>query len=196
MTERDNSDFDFFAWRDRMRVYAEDRIPIDAKIQIAHNVIKTQIPHGTDEDATLYFDPEFQPNARELDKSIRYGQIENELRMLFDGTIKQEEWEKRAQKHHEGIIPILLQNFTSAEITDFLMGMQVEDLVLDMSAAIWIVGGESLWGRRIRNAYIPSIVSLLSVDPDTGNYEDISHNLFDNNLDAVDALKKLLGNGE
>lgn len=196
MTERDNSDFDFFAWRDRMRMYAEDRVPTDVKIQIAHNVIRTQMPNSTPEDATLYFDPEFQPNAQELDKSIRYGQIENELRMLFYGTIKQEEWERRAKKHHEGIMPILIQNFTSDEITDFLMGIQAEDITLDTSAAIWIVGGESLWGRRIRNAYIPSIVSLLSVDPNTGNYEDISHNLFDNNLDAVDALKKLLGNGQ
>lgn len=190
---KEQQDFDFFAWRDRMNAYAEDRIPIDVKIHIAHNVIKSTIPDSTDEDALLYFDSEFQPNTNEIEKSLRYANIENELRMMFDGELKQDEWKKRARAHHEGLVPILLANFNQDEITDFLMGMQVDDMILDTSAALWLVVGESLWGRRIRNAYLPSIISLLSVDPETGKFEDISHNLFDGSNDAVDTVNKLLG---
>lgn len=193
MTERDNSDFDFFAWRDRMRGYAEDRIPTDVKIQIAHNVIRTQIPNSKDEDATLYFDPTFQPNANELEKSLRYVAIERELKNVFDGDINKEEQVLRSKRHHDEILKILNANFTQEEILDFCMGIELKDIVLDASSALWILGSESLWGRRLRNSYLPGMVTLLSFDEETGKGEDVTHVLFDNETDAVDSINKLFG---
>lgn len=183
---------DAMYWIDR---FQEDspRLDEDKKYELTRSLLVHAIPLQPEE-ADLFL--RTNPNSAEVNDALRYSGIERKVahaysarRDLFDGPIQ-------IGKFLADFRAILNEFYKPGELDEiiYFSGGNHEQIGL---AVMWLVGGNHPTYRRIRNAYLPEITSLVEVytspEGKPSGVRDITHTLFDGEQDAVSQIEKLLG---
>lgn len=155
----------------------------------------------TPEELSIFLDPTFVPTSADVDKTLRYSVIEKKVARFYNGSPskKKAPEQDKLRQHNEGFIADskkALEGFYTNEEIDELFSYckAVEDhLILNMM----LVGSDFYAVRRIRNAYIPGMTTLITGTIDekgkVRNLQNSTHLLFQGQENAVSQLEGMLG---
>lgn len=166
--------------------FVKNSVSDTVKKDLLNNLMRTMIPECSEEDAALFLDTEFHPNASEPEKSLRFSQIERQIADLYNGNFNSRDskaYAERLQAHHEGATAIIKNNFTTEEFKKFFPPGVSTNVLLDPGFVLVALGSSSFWGRRIRNAYLPTTITVVGSRKSFG----------DGPIDSVGSLDKLQG---
>lgn len=189
-----------------------ERFAIDSqKLTYQHrlSLVKTILINHcrlTPEELSVFLNPEFTPTAEKLDETFRYTNAERKIANYYNSSFPQEgtqaykEWKQRHDdfKNDFKQQALTIGFYEKDEIDEILSYTTVTD---DFLIVIRLVGNDFYAMRRIRNAYIPGMVTAVSVVAEVVDdkhariiqAEDITHTLFDREEDAVTQLERSLG---
>lgn len=168
------------------------------------NLIKSVLSNYcglTDEEVLSFTLPSDQLTPSHVEDVMRYASAEAKVERSFNGAAKHgvfsedpEVVEKSSNTMKETIKAETQHTHNSPDISMFIDSLTPMDGPFLISE---IVGSKHPLWRRIRNAYIPGMVGLVTLHQDRrGNVvsaEDKSGELFDGNDDAVSVLENLIG---
>lgn len=173
-------------WLER---FAEDSKVIDEKTK--QQLVKTLFVDflGLDgDDIEFFFNPDLIPNAQDPEEALKFATIEKQVGISYDSGIS--EWndlkyEERHQLFVNSFREILGSIYNQKELDEIIgcMGKEEEGFLV-----MQLLGKDHFARRRIRNAYLPMITSLVQLGG-----EDLTHTLFDGEGDAVDQIERLVG---
>lgn len=165
------------------------RLGDDKKYELTRTLLIHAIPLQPDE-ADIFL--RTNPNPTEMDMTLRYSGIERKVahaygarRELFDNSERIERFLRDFRA--------VLDGFYTQEDLDEIISYTGPNQSQISSVVMWLVGRNHPTSRRIRNAYLPEITTLIEV----GEREtrDVTHTLFDGEGDAVNQIEnKILGN--
>lgn len=156
----------------------------------------------TPEELSVFLNPEFTPTAEKLDETFIYANAERKIANHYnssfpqEGTQDYEEWKQRHDAFKNDFKQALTIGFYEKdEIDEILSYMPTSEG--DALTVALLVGRNFYAMRRIRNAYIPGMMTseLWDVDEKGRVLEtkDVTYTLFDNGEDAVSQLERSLG---
>lgn len=185
-------------WLQRLPIDGESDILNDHKKQIlVKSALETIITSASD-DIDLFLNPS-QLNEEDLDRVLKVADIEKEIANFFGGSPEF----KYGGKEQERRFIAFLETFRT--VTSGLYIPEEQDEICNfikppadaMFITMTMIGRNHPLTRRIRNAYLPAITSLIQVNvSDEGEItggKDITHTLFDGSRDASDEIDRLLG---
>src|SRR3989344_1779041 len=172
-------------WAKRLR---EDgpRLKQESKL----NVVRASLVHTTHlskDEIDLFLSPkESLSNPENL---MQYAIIERKVADIFSGGFP-ENWENRIN-YLADLRMALVGFYTQPEIDELQAHIKTDRDVTCLTA--WLAG-DHYGFRRIRNAYLPEITDLISVDLKTGQGRDVTNELFvEDGEDAVSKIERILG---
>lgn len=176
-------------WIDR---FQEDRYKLEEgkKIELTRALLIHGIPLQP-EDADFFLSA--NPNSTEIDKAQHYSSIERKVARAYSARKGLFNDSKLRDRFLADFRTILTGFYTQGELDEIIPYIDNGEALVVMM----LVGGSHPASRRIRNAYLPEITSLVEVhiSPEGKHLggRDITHALFDGEGDAVSQIERLIG---
>lgn len=173
-------------WIDRLQrdsvILSEDK-----KYQLIRSLLIHEVPLEPNE-ADFFFTTD--PNAEDLAKATRFSGIERKVALAYT---RQRAFDNSGRR--EGFLNdfrTILGGFYAKDELDEMIPYMVDGG--EGLAVKWLVGLDHPTVRKIRNAYLPEITSLIDVSPkgEILGTEDETYKLFDGEEDAVTQIERLL----
>lgn len=167
------------------------RLSEDKKYRVIKSLLMHEVPLSSD-DADFFISA--NPKPDDFGGTVRFSGIERKVALSYSSSQRTINEQPRRNKFFE-------------EFKDALKGFYKEEELEELAtymvdggeglAVKWLVGLNHPAVRRIRNAYLPEITSLVRIDIDNqGNViavEDETPKLFNGREDAVAQIEKILG---
>ncbi len=176
---------DIHYWGSRLR---EDKEKLDDKSKL--NIIIALLNHTTllePQEVDIFLAS--KERLSNLEDITQYAIVEGKIAEVYSAA-HPENWAGRTA-YLESIRNSLDGFYTPSELNE----IQTHILsTRDADALTTWLAGDHYGFRRIRNAYLPEITDLISIDTETGRSQDLTDSLFAEGLDdAVSRIDRILG---
>jgi hypothetical protein len=183
MTDKKPRDANY--WGSRLR---EDKTRLDKATKL--NLIRGYLLYTTPlekEEVDLFLAPSDEISDPEA--LMQYSITEGKIAEIFSSEFEAD-W-IRKQQYLDFFRDCLGRFYTPSELDEIVSHIHS---ARDANAlTVWLAGDHYAW-RRIRNAYLPEITELVSIDTETGQGEDLTGILFaEGPEDSVSRIERLLG---
>jgi len=176
-------------WIDRLQADS-GRLSEDKKYQLIKSLLVHEVPLEADE-VDFFFNT--NPNAENLDNATLFSGIKRKVALAYTRQRAFDNPERREGFLNE--FRAILKGFYTKDELDEIIPYMVDGG--EGLAVKWLVGLEHPAVRKIRNAYLPEITSLIRVDiTPQGRIlgaEDETHILFNGSEDAVSQIERIVG---
>lgn len=177
-------------WIDRFTVDSQ-RLSEEQQVEL-HRAFLRIFCELTEDELAVFTDPNSSFGTKDLDNGMIFLAAERRVSDYFLGEYPDRESEeydsmqRSAEAYQYAFGEILTGIYTPEEIGEIIL--HIVDPWDWGTLRVLIAGVENWLGRRIRNAYLPSITDLVA------DGQDVGDEFFDGPDDAVAQIDRLMGN--
>ncbi len=146
----------------------------------------------TEEEADLFTQRDYLPIASDPERLMAFANVERKISDYFSGGKVADESNREMEKERfrDTIRETLTGFYSEEQLNELIPFMRC---VSDEVFVVMLLCDGSQMVRRTRNAYLPAITTMVAIDRTTGEAQDLTHQLFDGETDAVGDIEKILG---